>query len=153
MLPPMTGATHQIELIAYPIVFTEDAAFKDTYGGNEGAVLLESYLYRPVGVTSDTVIVFSHPVGGGAYLPMVRSLARAGHHVVFCNSRYKADQALIMEKVVVDLGAAVRTPRSDWGTGGWCSEAGAAVVRCRSSTRSRLATRSTQRPRRVTRPT
>jgi pimeloyl-ACP methyl ester carboxylesterase len=121
----MTGATlHQIELIAYPIVFTEDAVFKDTYGGNEGTVLLESYLYRPVGVSSDTVIVFSHPVGGGAYLPMVRSLARAGHHVIYCNSRYKADHALIMEKVVVDLGAAVRDAKDRLGygrvvLGGW----------------------------------
>lgn len=121
----MAGATHhEIELIAYPIVFTEEAAFKDTYGGNEGAVLLESYLYRPVGVPSDTVIVFSHPVGGGAYLPMVRSLARTGHHVIYCNSRYKADQALIMEKVAVDLGAAVRDAKERLGyeqvvLGGW----------------------------------
>ena len=42
MLRPMAAATHhEIELIAYPIVFTEVAAFKDTYGGDEGAVLLE----------------------------------------------------------------------------------------------------------------
>ncbi len=115
---------HEVDLIAYPIVFTEEAAFKDTYGGNEGAVLLESYLYKPRDVPSDTVTIFSHPVGGGAYLPMVRSLARAGHHVIYCNSRYKADQALIMEKVVVDLGAAVRDAKERLGyrtvvLGGW----------------------------------
>ncbi|MGH1505344.1 MAG: alpha/beta hydrolase family protein [Acidimicrobiales bacterium] len=111
------------ELIAYPIVFTETAAFKDTYGGNEGAVLLESYLYKP-STPSDTVMVFSHPVGGGAYLPMVRSLARAGHHVIYANSRYKADQALIMEKVVVDLAEVVRHAKEQLGyakvvLGGW----------------------------------
>lgn len=50
-----------------------------------------------------------HPIGGGAYLPMVTALARAGHHVIYCGSRYRGvDSALIMEKVVEDLGACVR---------------------------------------------
>ena len=58
---------------------------------------------------SDTVLVFMHPIGGGSYLPMPIALARAGHHVVFCNSRYRGvDVALVMEKVVEDLGACVR---------------------------------------------
>src|SRR3546814_19149933 len=39
---------------------------------------------------------------------MVRQLAKEGHHVIYCNSRYRSDVALIMEKVVLDLGAAVR---------------------------------------------
>ena len=116
--------SHDVDLLAYPIVFSEPAAFKDTYGGDEGVVVLESYLYRPRDVESDTVIVFSHPVGGGAYLPMVRSLARAGHHVIYCNSRYRTDQALVMEKVVVDLGHAVRDAKARLGydtvvLGGW----------------------------------
>lgn len=69
--------------------------------------MLESYLYRPVGVASDTVLLFMHPIGAGAYLPMVRALAKAGHHVIYCNSRYRSDSALIMEKVVLDMRAAV----------------------------------------------
>ena len=54
---------------------------------------------------SDTVLVFMHPIGGGAYLPMINALARAGHHVIYCNSRFRGtDSALLMEKVVEDLG-------------------------------------------------
>jgi pimeloyl-ACP methyl ester carboxylesterase len=106
---------HDVELIAYPLVYQEQAAFKDTYGGVEGVVVCESYLYRPKDAPSDTVLVFMHPIGGGAYLPMVRALARAGHHVIYCNSRYRSDAALIMEKVVLDLGAAVRDARDRLG--------------------------------------
>lgn len=102
-----TSERIEVELVAYPLVYAEQAAFKDTYGGPEGVVVLESYLYRPVGVTSDTVLLFMHPIGAGAYLPMVRALAKAGHHVIYCNSRYRSDSALIMEKVVLDMRAAV----------------------------------------------
>lgn len=114
----------EVETIPYPLVFSEQAAFKDTYGGVEGVVVCESYLSRPVGVPSDTVIVFMHPVGAGAYLPMVRALARRGHHVIYCNSRYRSDSALIMEKVLLDLGACVRDARERLGyervvLGGW----------------------------------
>ncbi|MEZ5228997.1 MAG: alpha/beta hydrolase [Acidimicrobiales bacterium] len=49
-----------------------------------------------------------HPIGGGMYLPIMGALARAGHHVIWANSRYRGtDSALIMEKVVADLGAAI----------------------------------------------
>src|SRR5699024_4662193 len=55
-------------------------------------------------------------IGGGAYLPMSNALPRAGHHVIYCNSRYRGvDSALIMEKVVQDLGACVRDARERWG--------------------------------------
>jgi pimeloyl-ACP methyl ester carboxylesterase len=46
----------------------------------------------------------------------VTALTRAGNHVIYCNSRYRgADYALIMEKVVVDLGAAIRHARKRFG--------------------------------------
>ena len=91
------------------IVFAEEAEFKDTYGGDENIVLLEAHHLVPDGNPSDTVLIFMHPVGAGAYLPMVGALARAGHHVIYCNSRYRTgDMALIMEKVVLDLAACVR---------------------------------------------
>ena len=102
-----TSERIEVELVAYPLVYAEQAAFKDTYGGPEGVVGLESYLSRPVGVPPDTVLLFMPPMGGGAYLPMVRALAKAGHHVIYCNSRYRSDSALIMEKVVLDMRAAV----------------------------------------------
>lgn len=102
--------------IPYLIVFDDDSDYRDTYGGVTESVVLESFLMRPKDVPSDTVIVFMHPIGGGAYLPMSNALPRAGHHVIYCNSRYRGvDSALIMEKVVQDLGACVRDARERWG--------------------------------------
>jgi dienelactone hydrolase len=116
---------HEVERRAYGIGYREQAAFKDTYGGVEGMVFIECHQLIPAGVASDTVIVFSHPVGGGAYLPMVTELARQGNHVIYANSRYRGnDSALIMEKVVLDLAAAIRHARERLGyarivLGGW----------------------------------
>src|SRR3546814_14515403 len=71
--PNVAGrARFEIETVAYPLVYEEEAAFKDTYGGVEGVAVCESYLIRPKDLASDTVPVFMHPVGGGAYLPMVQ---------------------------------------------------------------------------------
>ena len=57
-----------------------------------------------------------HPIGGGAYLPMINALARAGHHVIYCNSRFRGtDSALLMEKVVQDLGAAIKDAKDRLG--------------------------------------
>jgi pimeloyl-ACP methyl ester carboxylesterase len=107
---------HRIERQAYGISYAEQAAFKDTYGGVEGAVFLESYRLRPVEIESDTVLMFMHPVGGGAYLPMVTELAKQGNHVIYAGSRYRGiDSALIMEKVVLDLAAAIRDARERFG--------------------------------------
>ncbi|TQS44660.1 alpha/beta fold hydrolase [Cryptosporangium phraense] len=94
--------------VPYLVVFPDTSPHRDTYGGPGGIVALESYLLRPP-TPSDTVLIFMHPIGGGAYLPMVTALARAGHHVIYCGSRYRGvDSALIMENVVEDLGACVR---------------------------------------------
>jgi pimeloyl-ACP methyl ester carboxylesterase len=107
---------HEYERIPYLIVFDDNSAFRDTYGGATESVVLESYLLRPKGLPSDTVIVFMHPIGGGAYLPMSNALPRAGHHVIYCNSRYRgSDYALIMEKVVQDLGACIKDARERLG--------------------------------------
>lgn len=104
------------ERIPYILVFEEQAAFKDTYGGEVGRVTLKAHLLRPRGRPSKTVIVFMHPIGGGEYLPMPVALAKAGFHVIYCNSRYPGvDYALIMEKVAIDLGACVRDARERWG--------------------------------------
>lgn len=107
---------HEYERIPYLVVFDDLSAYQDTYGGVTESVVLESYLLRPKGVASKNVIVFMHPIGGGAYLPMTNALARAGHHVIYCNSRYRGvDSALIMEKVVQDLGACVKDARERLG--------------------------------------
>ncbi|MBN0973272.1 MULTISPECIES: alpha/beta fold hydrolase [unclassified Gordonia (in: high G+C Gram-positive bacteria)] len=107
---------HDYDRIPYLVVFEDLSAYQDTYGGVAESVVLESYLLRPRGVPSKNVIVFMHPIGGGAYLPMTNALARAGHHVIYCNSRYRGvDSALIMEKVVQDLGACVKDARERLG--------------------------------------
>lgn len=107
---------HEYERIPYLVVFDDDSPYRDTYGGVTESVVLESYLLRPKDVPSDTAIVFMHPIGGGAYLPMTNALARSGHHVIYCNSRYRgADYALIMEKVVQDLGACISDARQRLG--------------------------------------
>jgi pimeloyl-ACP methyl ester carboxylesterase len=102
------GTPKGCERIAYAVGFQENAAYSDVYGGGGATVGLDCHLIRPTNQPSDKLIVFMHPVGGGMYLPMVRELARAGHHVLWANSRYRgADYALIMEKVACDLGEAI----------------------------------------------
>lgn len=116
MSTPSGPTRHEYDRIPYLVVFDDLSAYQDTYGGVTESVVLESYLLRPKGVPSKNVIVFMHPIGGGAYLPMTNALARAGHHVIYCNSRYRGvDSALIMEKVVQDLGACVRDARERLG--------------------------------------
>ncbi len=108
-LPPNhPGTPKGCERIAYAVGFFEDATYSDVYGGGGAIIGLDCHLLRPVDQPSDTLIVFMHPVGGGMYLPMVRGLAAAGHHVLWANSRYRgADFALTMEKVACDLGEAI----------------------------------------------
>ncbi|MDP2228647.1 MAG: alpha/beta fold hydrolase [Moraxellaceae bacterium] len=107
---------HEYERIPYLIGFAEHSAFKDTYAGPSDFVALEAHLLRPTDRPAKTVIVFMHPIGGGAYLPMVNALAKAGYHVIYCNSRYRgADYGLIMEKVAVDLGECIRDAKTRLG--------------------------------------
>ena len=110
--------------IPYLIVFDETAAFKDTYAGMIGKVVLEAQLLKP-DTPSDSVVIFSHPTGGRAYLPMPGALARRGIHTIYANTRYRGnDTALIMEKTILDLGAAIRDAKERLGykrvyLGGW----------------------------------
>ncbi len=110
------GTPKGCERIAYVVGFRESATYSDVYGGGGATVGLDCHLITPVDQPSDTLIVFMHPVGGGMYLPMVRELARIGHHVLWANSRYRgADYALIMEKVACDLGEAICDARDRLG--------------------------------------
>ena len=102
--------------IPFLVMFEERAAFKDTYAGEIGRVVLKAHLLRPKGRPSRTVLVFMHPIGGGEYLPLPVALAKQGVHVIYCNSRYVGvDYSLIMEKVALDLGACVRHAREKLG--------------------------------------
>jgi pimeloyl-ACP methyl ester carboxylesterase len=118
-------ATFEYKREPYLIVFKEEQPIKETYAGQVGTVVIEAQRLCPVGVDSRSVVIFMHPIGGTQYLPLPAALARAGIHVISCNSRYpRNDSALIMEKVVLDLGACVRHAREKFGyqhviLGGW----------------------------------
>ncbi len=114
----------KFERIPYMVVFDEVSAFKDTYGGAIGKVAVEAMHLKPE-VPSDTVVVFSHPIGGGAWLPLVSMLARMGVHTIYANTRYRGnDTALIMERATMDFAAVIRDAKERLGyarvyLGGW----------------------------------
>ena len=109
----------------YGYTYREESRLKEVYGGPTGQVFVECMRIRPEEGASKSVILFSHPIGGGAFLPLVTALARAGRHVIYCNTRYRGnDSALILEKCVLDLGACVADLKQRFGyekvvLGGW----------------------------------
>jgi hypothetical protein len=66
----------------YGFVHLDDSPLKDVYGGPTGRVFVECMRIRPADGESKTVILFSHPIGGGSFLPLVTALAHAGRHVI-----------------------------------------------------------------------
>lgn len=110
---------------AYGFVYADNSRLKEVYGGPTGQVFIECMRLKPDTGDSKTAIMFSHPIGGGSFLPLVTALARAGRHVIYCNPRYRGnDSALIMEKCVLDLGAAIADAKTRFGyekivLGGW----------------------------------
>ena len=99
----------------YLIVHREQRVRKDVYGAIDDAVVLQAQLMRGDN-PSNTVLIAMHPIGAPAYLPIFPQLARAGHHVIACASRYSnGDAALEMESVVLDLAACVRDARERLG--------------------------------------
>jgi pimeloyl-ACP methyl ester carboxylesterase len=116
--------TKAYQRIPYLVVFSEESAFKDTYGGAIGQVAVEAMHLKP-DTPSDSVVIFSHPIGGGAFLPLVGALAKRGVHTIYANTRYRGnDTALIMERAVLDFGAVIKDARERLGysrvyLGGW----------------------------------
>ena len=111
-----TAVKYEYDRIPYLVAYQNDSRVRDVYGGAAELVVLESHLLRPKTKPSDTVLVFMHPIGGGAYLPMMNGLARAGHHVIYSNSRFRGtDSALLMEKVVQDLGECIKDAKERLG--------------------------------------
>ncbi|QUM73982.1 PhoPQ-activated protein PqaA family protein [Sphingopyxis granuli] len=98
------------------IAFTEAQQSRETYGGGVANVVLQGMHLRRPDATRDTVLVFMHPTATLDTLPLPRELARRGVPVLACGSRYPHnDSALIMEKVLVDLGHYVRYARERLG--------------------------------------
>ncbi|MFN4226375.1 MAG: alpha/beta hydrolase family protein [Hyphomonas sp.] len=118
------GAT-EIVREPYLVLHKDPSSFKDVYGGAGDTVPVECMRIYPAGTKAESVIIFSHPIGGGSFLPLVSALARSGQHVIYCNTRYRGnDTALIMEKCVADFGACIEHARSRLGykrvvLGGW----------------------------------
>ena len=113
-----TTTAHEVETEWVHIAYKETSAFTETYGfaGNQGMVNVEGLLFRPKGVPSKTLLIFMHPASTLQLLPVPRAAVQHGAHVLCAASRYpKNDTALIMEKVVLDLGAYVRHAKEVWG--------------------------------------
>lgn len=121
----MSENRHEVVRIPYMLAYREASGFKETYGGDVGFVFVEAMLIRPRDVESKRAIVFSHPIGGGSFLPVMTELAQRGHHVLYVNTRYRGnDSALILEKCALDLGAAIKDAKKKFGyeklvLGGW----------------------------------
>lgn len=100
------------------VQYAESAQFTEVYGfaGSQGAVNCEGVRFVPKGRPSKTLAVFMHPSSTLQLLPMPQALAKAGIHVLCAGSRFaKNDTPLIMEKVLLDLGAYLRHARERWG--------------------------------------
>ena len=118
---------NQVKYQRIPLIFSfkDISSYKDTYAGEIGTVALTAHLLRPLDSINKTAVVFMHPTGGGSYLPMLNSLAKQNIDTVWCDSRYRGtDSALIMEKVLIDLGNCIKSLKKDHGyekivLGGW----------------------------------
>src|ERR1700741_935248 len=71
---------YDYDRIPYLVAFQNNSDVRDVYGGLAEITILESYLLKPKDKPSDTVLVFMHPIGGGAHPPMIHGLARARPH-------------------------------------------------------------------------
>lgn len=99
----------------YLVVQRDNATRKDVYGSIGDNVVLHAQLLRGA-EDSKTAVVAMHPIGSPGYLPMFSGLARAGLHVIASDTRYSnGDAALIMENVLLDLGAVIRDAKERLG--------------------------------------
>jgi alpha-beta hydrolase superfamily lysophospholipase len=100
------------------VKYAEAGELREVYGfaGGQGMVNLEGIRFLPKGKPSQTLLVYMHPATTLQLLPMPRAMAEHGAHVLCAGSRYaRNDTPLIMEKVILDLGAYVRHAREAWG--------------------------------------
>ncbi|MCC6474817.1 MAG: alpha/beta hydrolase [Burkholderiales bacterium] len=111
-------ARYEVEPEWVHVEFAETTQFTEVYGfsGSQGMVNLEGVRFVPKARPSRTLVIFMHPATTLQLLPVPRALARRGVHVLCAGSRYaRNDAPLVMEKVIVDLGAHIRHARRAWG--------------------------------------
>lgn len=112
--------TFDVDAEWVPVCYPETGPFREVYGfaGGHGTVNLEGIRYVPRGTAPRCLLVYMHPASTLQLLPMPRAMAERGVHVLCAGSRYaRNDTALIMEKVLLDLGAFMRHAREHWGYG------------------------------------
>ncbi|WP_142064310.1 alpha/beta hydrolase [Pseudarthrobacter sp. B4EP4b] len=130
----------------YLIVSRDLGPRKEIYGSIGDAVVLQAQLLRG-DEPSTTVVIGMHPVGSPGYLPAFSQLARAGHHVIACATRYSmGDAALQMENALLDLAACVRDAKERLGyerviLAGW-SGGGALMAGYQAEAEKRVITRT-----------
>jgi pimeloyl-ACP methyl ester carboxylesterase len=113
--------THSADIIPEWVHLThrETGEFREVYGfagGGQGTVNLEGIRLLPRDRPSKTLVVYMHPASTLQLLPLPRAMVARGAHVLCAGSRYQRnDSPLIMEKVVLDLGAYVRHAKEVWG--------------------------------------
>ncbi len=108
--------SYDVERLPIYLAYQEKSSFKETYGGAMDQVVVEGQHLKPKDSPHKTVLIFMHPTGVMNLLPMPNALARAGIPVLTCGSRYPHnDSGLIMEKVILDLGAYVRYAKEKLG--------------------------------------
>ena len=108
---PGTRQTFEVQPEWVHVKYAESSEFREVYGfaGGQGMVNLEGIRFVPKGRPSGTLLVYMHPATTLQLLPMPRAMAEHGAHVLCAGSRYaRNDTPLIMEKVILDLGAYVR---------------------------------------------
>jgi len=107
---------YEVERIPFFLHWQEKAAFKETYAGAMDTVVVEGQHLKPKGSASKTVLIFMHPTGTMNLLPMPNALAASGIPCLTCGSRYPHnDTALIMEKVILDMGHYIRYAKEKLG--------------------------------------
>jgi hypothetical protein len=103
--------TFDIESDWVHIQYPETSAFRDVYGfaSQSGMVNIEGIRLRPKGKPSKTLLFYMHPASTLQILPVPKSMAAGGAHVLCAGSRYaRNDTPLIMEKVLMDIAAYFR---------------------------------------------
>jgi len=113
-----TPQTFDIESDWVHIQYPETSAFRDVYGfaSQSGMVNIEGIRLRPKGKPSKTLLFYMHPASTLQILPVPKSMAAGGAHVLCAGSRYaRNDTPLILEKVLMDIAAYFRHAKEVWG--------------------------------------
>lgn len=109
--------TYRVQAEWVQLQFEESSPVQDVYGfsSTKGIITVEGVRYLPDN-PSKTLIVYMHPASTQTIVTTPKTMASYGFHVLAAGSRYtRNDTALIMEKILRDLGAYIRHAKHVWG--------------------------------------